>query len=349
MAWPEKEKIVFGVENMLKVNMGIKPGEPLLVVTDIPTAKQWNLEPDAWIIDVTERAMLAKLVAEIAAERFPDNPVTFHPFPATGSHGKEPDGSTAALMRKPQVILAITTYSLSHTNARLNATKAGARIASMPGFTARMLEEGGPMAVDYLQVSRDCHLFADRLTASSQVEVRTPAGTDLKFSIAGRSAHVDDGLYDIDARFGNLPAGEAYIVPVEGTGEGVLVVQAGWYPGLTEDMVLIFEKGEVVEIRVGGAVGNHFRALLQVGSQDQPYKSRRNLAELGIGTNPNAKRPDNVLEAEKIKGTVHIAIGDDIHMGGSVEADLHEDFVQPSPTLILDGEVVIQDGRWLIG
>jgi leucyl aminopeptidase (aminopeptidase T) len=349
MAWPEKEKIVFGVENMLKVNMGLKPGEPLLVVTDIPTTKQWNVEPRSWIIDVSERAMLAKLVAEIAAERFPDNPVMFHPFPATGSHGKEPDGSTAALMRKPQVILAITTYSLSHTNARLNATKAGARIASMPGFEAGMLEEGGPMAVDYLQVSRDCHIFATRLTSASQVQVKTPAGTDLRFSIAGRTAHVDDGLYNTDAKFGNLPAGEAYIVPVEGTGEGTLVVQAGWYPSLTEDMVLVFEKGEVVELEGGGDVGRHFKALLQIGNPAQPYKSRRNLAELGIGTNPNAKRPDNVLEAEKIKGTIHIAIGDDIHMGGSVEADLHEDFVQPEPTLILDGEVVIDKGDWKIG
>ena len=348
MAWPEKEKIVFGVENMLKVNMGLKPGEQLLVVTDIPTTKQWNVEPGPWIIDVSERALLAKLVAEIAAERFPENPVTFHPFHATGSHGKEPDGSTAALMRKPQVILAITTYSLSHTNARMNATKAGARIASMPGFEAQMLEEGGPMAVDYLQVSRDCHLFASRLTAASRVEVKTPAGTDLRFSIAGRTGHVDDGLYNTDARFGNLPAGEAYIVPVEGTGEGVLVVQPGWYPNLTEEMVLVFEHGEVVELRGGGAVGDHFRALLRVGNREEPYKSRRNLAELGIGTNPNAKRPDNVLEAEKIKGTIHIAIGDDIHMGGAVEADMHEDFVQPTPTLSLDGEVAIKDGIWQI-
>ncbi len=348
MSWPEKSKIISGVENMLRVNMGLEPGEDILVLTDIPTSKFWQEKPADILTSVSERAMLARLVAEVTAELFPDNPVVFHPFSVTGSHGREPDGSTAALMRKPQVILAITTYSLSHTNARQNATKSGARVASMPGFEAGMLEEGGPMMVDYMQVSEDCHLFASRLSSASAVHATTPYGTDLEFSIAGRKSQVDDGLYNTKGKFGNLPAGETYIVPVEGTGQGVLVVPGGWYPGLEEDLTFVFSKGEVVEIKGNGKVADHFRAVLQTGNQKEPYKSRRNLAELGIGTNPNAHRPDNVLEAEKIKGTIHIAIGDDIHMGGLVEADLHEDFVQPRPTLVVDGDVLIRDGEWLI-
>ncbi|GAI08948.1 unnamed protein product, partial [marine sediment metagenome] len=68
-------------------------------------------------------------------------------------------------------------------------------------------------------------------------------------------------------------------------------------------------------------------------------------AELGIGTNPNARRPDNVLEAEKIRETIHIAIGDSSHMGGKVTADLHQDFIVPKPTLKFDGKVIIKDGK----
>jgi len=75
--------------------------------------------------------------------------------------------------------------------------------------------------------------------------------------------------------------------------------------------------------------------------------SRRNLAEFGVGTNPNAKRPDNLLEGEKIKGTVHVAIGDSSHMGGKVSADLHQDFIIPRPTLVLDGKTIIRDGKLL--
>jgi len=88
--------------------------------------------------------------------------------------------------------------------------------------------------------------------------------------------------------------------------------------------------------------------LLKLDSDEPLYRARRNLAELGIGTNPNARRPDNVLEAEKIQGTVHVAIGDNIHMGGQVESDLHDDFVQPEVDLFLDGQPVILRGKWQI-
>jgi leucyl aminopeptidase (aminopeptidase T) len=148
-------------------------------------------------------------------------------------------------------------------------------------------------------------------------------------------------------KWGNLPAGEAYVIPLEGTGEGTLVAPAGWFPDLTEDMVFTIEKGLVVELAGGGTVGDKFRQLLNLSSDDPVYLSRRNLAELGVGTNPNARRPDNVLEAEKIKGTVHVAIGDNIHMGGTVEADLHEDFTQPGVDLILDGQPLIKGGQWV--
>jgi leucyl aminopeptidase (aminopeptidase T) len=111
-------------------------------------------------------------------------------------------------------------------------------------------------------------------------------------------------------------------------------------------MVLLIQGGEVVELHGGGARGDELRQLFRFGSDLAADKARRNLAELGIGTNPNARRPDNVLEAEKIKGTVHIGIGDNIHMGGRVAADLHEDLVQPQASLILDGTLVIAGGEW---
>ena len=53
----------------------------------------------------------------------------------------------------------------------------------------------------------------------------------------------------------------------------------------------------------------------------------------------------HIWEAEKIRGTVHLVIGDNAHMGGTVSADLHEDFVLPHPDLYLDGEVVMRSGQ----
>jgi len=88
-------------------------------------------------------------------------------------------------------------------------------------------------------------------------------------------------------------------------------------------------------------VGEELRQFLRPGDDAPLYAARRNLAELGVGTNPHACRPDNILEAEKIRGTVHLAVGDNAHMGGRVAADFHEDFVVPQAELWLDGKRVL--------
>ncbi len=86
---------------------------------------------------------------------------------------------------------------------------------------------------------------------------------------------------------------------------------------------------------------------LGLGPGKKRKENRCNLGELGIGTNPKARRTDITIEAEKIKGTVHIGIGDNSHMGGKVVADYHQDFVVPGPDLFLDGKKVMDQGKWI--
>jgi leucyl aminopeptidase (aminopeptidase T) len=346
MAWPVKELIEEGVLSMLRVNMGLKEGERLLVVTDPPNLAHWQDKDPSELMSQLERSMLARMVAEIAKEAFLHSRVEFYPYPSVGMHGREPGEAVGEKMCQADVVIAITNYSLSHTGARAEATKAGVRIASMPDFLARMFHPGGPMTVDYHEVAADSERLAELITAAQSAAVRSAAGTDIRFSLAGRRGGVDTGLCTAKGAWSNLPAGEAYTAPVEGTAQGVIVVQAGWHPNLTEDMTLHFHQGLVVELEGGGKVGEKFRGLLKLESEEEVYKTRRNLAELGIGTNPNAKQPDNELEAEKIKGTVHLAIGDNSHMGGKVTADLHQDFIIPEPDLLLDDKLVIEGGEW---
>jgi leucyl aminopeptidase (aminopeptidase T) len=348
MSWPDREQITRAVLDMLTINLGLKEGEKLLVVSDVPTAEHWRNKDQVMLADMLERAMLAKAVSEIALEHHPGCTVEFYTYPAVGSHGAEPPQSVEERLCQADVVVAITSYSLSHTAARERATEVGVRLASMPTFLARMFAPGGPMAVDYQQVAAEGQSIAGWLTAAQEAVVRTPEGTDMRFSLAGRQGENDHGLYTEEGSWGNLPAGEAYIAPLEGTAEGQIVVPAGWYPELREDMTLRFRDGLVYALEGGGAVGENFLELLKLGDEREPYRSRRNLAELGIGTNPNASHPDNVLEAEKIRGTLHLAIGDNAHMGGTVSVDLHEDFVLPHPDLYLDGEILMRGGE-LVG
>jgi leucyl aminopeptidase (aminopeptidase T) len=343
----DKEKLVNGVVNMLKVNMGLKNGEKVVVVTDVPTAEEWVTKTSAKLTEATERAVLAKMVSEIAAEKFPNNKVEFFTYPSIGKHGTYPGKQAEEKMKSADVAIAITTYSLTHTDARVNTCKAGGRVASMPMFVAEMFYPGGPMASDYRQIDKETRKVADLITKANDVRVISPGGTDMAFSVKSRNGMVDAGIFTEKSSWGNLPSGEAYCAPVEGTANGKLVVEANWYPDLKEKMTLVFKNGQVTEIIGGGKIGDEYRGLLDFKKKEEPYISRRNLAELGIGTNPNAKRPDNILESEKIKGTVHLAIGDNSHMGGKVSADLHQDFIIPKPTWMLDGKPVMKDGKLL--
>jgi len=53
-----------------------------------------------------------------------------------------------------------------------------------------------------------------------------------------------------------------------------------------------------------------------------------------------AKRADNILESEKILGTIHIAFGDNSTFGGKVQTPFHQDFVifKPTVTIVREDE-----------
>jgi leucyl aminopeptidase (aminopeptidase T) len=251
----------------------------------------------------------------------------------------------AQTMKKYHVIVAINSFSLTHTEAREGASRAGARVATMRGAIPEMFYPEGSISVDYMEVERETKLIAGFLTRAKDAKVISETGTNLTFSLKGRKGGEDTGIYVKPGKWGNLPAGEAYIAPVEGTAEGALVVEKGWFPDLVEDMTIIFRKGEVQQIRGGGEVNRMLSQIL--GLESKKKRKRCNVAELGIGTNPKARRTDITIEAEKIKGTIHIGIGDNAHMGGKVVADYHQDFVVPKPDLFLDGEKVMDRGGWM--
>jgi leucyl aminopeptidase (aminopeptidase T) len=344
----DKRKIEKGTVNMLKINLGLKAREKLLVVTDAPTIEEWKSHSSEKLADAVRRSVLAREVSEIAAQAFPQSSVEFFAYPSIGKHGTYPGNEVEERMKAADVVVAMTTYSLTHTDAREHATQAGARLASMPMFLAEMFYPGGAMAADYRKIAGETKRIADLITQANEATIKSRAGTDFTFSVEGRKGMSDSGIFTEKGAWGNLPSGEAYCAPLEGTGNGKVVVQKGWYPDLKENMIISFKDGKVTSIEGGGQVGDRFRELLAFGKEEEPYLSRRNHAELGVGTNPNAKRPDNVLEAEKIRGTVHVAIGDNSHMGGSVKADLHQDFIIPLPTFSLDNQVVMRNGRLVI-
>jgi leucyl aminopeptidase (aminopeptidase T) len=291
--------------------------------------------------------LLGKTVADIVRDAFLSCRVDFYPYPSLGRSGVEPTKAMAEAMRGYQVIVAINSFSITHTEAREASSRAGARVATMRGAIPEMFYPDGPISVDYLNVEKETRRIARFLTRAEETKIITRSGTNLGFSLKTREGREDNGINVNPGQWSNLPAGEAYIAPLERTAEGNLVVEKAWFPNLNEDMVITFEKGEVSKIEGGSQVNKKLKKILGLEPGQKKRKPRCNLAELGIGTNPKARRTDITIEAEKIKGTVHIGIGDNSHMGGKIVADYHQDFVVPKPDLYLDGLKVMDRGKWV--
>ncbi len=367
--------------SLFETNMGTKKGNKILVFSD-------TLRPDETPSpgDLDRRARLHQTAEEAAnfASRVYGN-TAFVSYPATAAPGAEPpeglwraalgnpvvdrlasDGILSDMLKKTataeqlasaerivlagkeaaaDVIVAMANNSTSHTRFRALANVAGARFASLPNFDPEMFFTS--MRVDWHLLAERTARLAAAVNEAVEITVACRNGTRMRFDKRGRDAKGDDGLLTAPGSFGNLPAGEVYLAPLEGTSEGVMVIEYAPTRKLASPLELVVKGGMAAEIR-----------------GDEPYRAKleekfaesgknRNIAELGIGTNDRATRPDNILEAEKIMGTIHIALGDNTGFGGSVSTPFHEDYVFYQPTLTAlreDGtsRVLLQDGKLLL-
>ena len=310
-----KEKI----QRLLATAMALKPGETLLVVTDTAL-----LEVGKALFEAGRELGTRAHLLVIPADRAP---------------GSEPEPLAAEAMKKARAVICPTQASLTHTRARREACAAGARVATMPGISLDILERAAE--ADAEAIAARTRRLAERLQGKKKVHLTNPLGTDLELSMEGRRVIASEGLIREPGSGGNLPSGEVFFAPVEGTTEGVLVVD-GSFAGvgkLSEPIGITFQGGIARKIE-GGREAQQLEALLE------PHGEKaRNAAELGIGTNDAARISGNVLEDEKVMGTVHVALGNNLSMGGSVDVPIHLDGVLTRPTLVIDGETWLQEGE----
>lgn len=367
---------------IFRTNLGVRRAERVLVFTDRP-AKGEAMSP----ADALRRERLRD-IANMAVEtgRPLCRDLVFVVYPATGANGKEPPRTlwraafgekvvreleearlmgpilrkkispeqlarAEAIVRKNRkhavdVVVGLANYSTSHTSFRHFLTRlCGTRFASMPLFDPSMLE--GAMDVDWKALSKRTLAVARVVRKAVAVEITTPQGTRIAFSIKGRKVQSDTGILTRAGAFGNLPAGEVFLAPVEGTARGRLVLLWGPTRRLRSPVTLTVKDGLVT------GVSGEDEYVHELARKLDERPENRNIAELGIGTNGRASRPDNILESEKILGTVHIALGDNSSFGGRVKAPFHQDFVFFQPTVVLaakDGErIVLLEGGRLTG
>ncbi len=242
----------------------------------------------------------------------------------TPRHGAEPEPWAAERMLGNQILVCPTRMSLSYSVAVLNAMKSGARVITLPGITEDIYMRC--VDVDYARMKRETEKVA-ALIREKELTVTTRAGTDIFIPLRKREVHACFGTPPV-GEFVNIPDGEAASSPLEGKSEGKIVVDTGKNP-----FTITVEKGEMADCTNRDVWKLH------------DVENGRNLAELGIGTNPRATITGNVVEDEKVKGTAHIAFGTSTGLGGKVQSSIHIDYVFWKPTIEAGGRILIKGGK----
>ena len=246
----------------------------------------------------------------------------------------------AAALAACDVFIAPTSRSLSHTSARKRASDRGARGATMPGVTEDMLAR--VMAVDFDTMAARSKAVAALLDARRRAaHVTCPRGTDLKLALDGRRR---DLRRRRAGRAGRVrePAvrGGVHRAGVRG-GHGGARRASRRSGSATSPATLTVAEGRLVAAE--GGLGPRFIELLLAQGE-----LGTNLAELGVGTNDRARLTGNVLEDEKILGTVHVAFGASAGIGGKVSVPIHLDVVIVDASLEVDGRTVLDRGRYVL-
>jgi leucyl aminopeptidase (aminopeptidase T) len=302
--------------------LGVQPGERFAIVVDGRT-------------DVDVPQELAAAALEIGAD-----PIVVTIAPRQRS-GAEPPGPAAAAMAAADVVLCAASTSLYHTTAKAAAQRAGARGVFNAPYRADAWRNGA-MTADFFEIRRRAETLAALWRRTREVRITSPAGTDLRATVAGREPMAWlTGICRNAGEVSALPGGEVSLPPIEGTTAGVVVWErvASDLGALETPVRIEVRDGRAVTIEGGPSAARLREIVASIVDAD-------NIGEIGIGLNPAARIGDEITEAKKAFGTVHVALGDSANeYGGEVECEVHLDGLVMAPTIEFDGVAVVIDGR----
>ncbi|MGQ9819536.1 MAG: aminopeptidase [Candidatus Kapaibacteriales bacterium] len=243
-------------------------------------------------------------------------------------------------MKEVDVIVAPTSKSITHTDARREASKLGVRIATMPGITEDTMLRC--LSADSKKIQVLTEKVAKRMENVTTIRVVTEIGITLP--IKGRKIIQSTGILCKFGEFGNLPSGEVYLAPLENKSQGVIIFD-GSIAGigkLNSPVLVRVVNGYAVEFEGDYEAKTLFEMLEPLG------KPAFAIGEFGIGTNYKAQITGRILEDEKVLGTIHIAFGNNITISGNIAVHSHIDGIVTQPDVYFDDVLVMEKGKFLI-
>jgi leucyl aminopeptidase (aminopeptidase T) len=252
--------------------------------------------------------------------------------------GDEPPPAVVAAMLSADVIICPTSRTLYHTNARTAACARGARFISMAGATMSVLASSS-MFANFPTQRKILNKLVNRLTRAKRIRVTNPAGTDLEFNVLGRRGHGVSGMATRPGEATGVPDIEAYIAPLENDTNGVLFVDGSTsVTGVVKQPIELRVQHGMVRRIGGGPDARRLNLLLREARSSSSFR----IGEFGIGLNPFARIRGSIIEDEGKLGTVHVALGDNIRLGGRNRAPTHIDLVLRNPHVQFDGITILR-------
>jgi len=299
--------------------MGLQPNETLLIITD-----EIKKEIGLALHDIGKTLCKESMLIEMKAREI---------------NGEEPPKAISELMKLVDVVICPTAKSLTHTDARREAVKLGVRVGTMPGITIDTMVRC--LNADYDKIIALTDYIAEKLKGVETIRVVTELGTDVTMPVKDRMILPSKGVLRNKGESGNLPSGEVFLAPWEGKTNGKLVID-GSMAGIgmiTEPVAIDIIDGYAEKI-YGGVQATQIAEML-----DKSGREARAVAEFGIGTNYKAQLTGMILEDEKVFGTIHIAFGNNITMGGNISVNSHYDGLVKEPDVYFDNELIMKKGK----
>ena len=323
-----------GAANAIRVCLNVQPHERVTVITDeacrdIASA----LEDELDAVGATYRSFVLEDEA---------------PRPLAGLPAR-----VAQDLERSDVSIFAARAQANELGSRITMTdivnRRRMRHAHMVNITPRIMLEG--MRADFQTVDRISTRVIERVRGARTIRATTPAGTDITATLNPAYRWIKTSGLITREKWGNLPGGEVFTTPGEVNGTFVIDGVVGdWlcdrYGLLTETpLTLRIERNRLVEAHSENkALETDFWAYTHTDENSD------RVGEFAIGTNIELSHViGQILQDEKFPG-VHIAFGNPYgaHTGADWYSSTHIDVVGTEFDIVVDGEPIMDRGRFLI-
>ncbi len=210
------------------------------------------------------------------------------------------------------------------------------------------------MGADYAKIQEVSAKVYDIVSKAKEIRVTTPGGTDItaRFDPKYKWIICDGNI--TAGHWSNLPDGEVFSVPTDANGE--VVIDGCFGDFFCEKYGDISTTPLKYEVKGGRCVkGSVQCANEELKKEFESYtfdtdENSDRLGEFAIGTNIGlTELICNLLQDEKFPG-IHIALGSPYpdKTGAEWESKAHNDGVMRNPTIVVDGNTIMKDGKFTI-